>query len=275
MTISIITPSYQQAAWLPETIHSVLDQNGDLYEYHLLDGGSTDGSLEIIKSHADRFTSWVSQRDNGQADAINKGVSKSNGDILGWVNSDDILLPGALSHVRKQFEQNPGLELLCGMALVIDEESNVVSVKRKGIRSKLMASTGIINLMQPACFFTRNLWDRVDGLDEQLNWMLDTDLFYKMFKEARNIRRTGEYLACCRLQKDQKTQQTENSAFMQERELMRKRYPQMFHLNLQQKLARFWFRQTDLIESVTQKKHERLVKGMNVYHAASKLCSAA
>ncbi|HCK65102.1 MAG TPA: glycosyltransferase, partial [Anaerolineae bacterium] len=105
--VSIITPSYNQAKYLEQTIQSVLNQNYSEIEYILIDGGSNDGSINIIKKYQDKFAFWISEKDNGQADAINKGFAKATGDIVAWLNSDDYYLPETIAKVVKVFEANP------------------------------------------------------------------------------------------------------------------------------------------------------------------------
>ena len=109
--ISIITPSYNQGIFIEETILSVLDQNYPNLEYIIMDGGSTDNTVDIIKKYEDRITYWISEKDNGQSDAINKGFHKSTGDILHWLNSDDVLVPRALNMLVEYLSNNP--DIIC------------------------------------------------------------------------------------------------------------------------------------------------------------------
>src|ERR1044071_6803804 len=110
--VSIITPSYNQALYLEQTIQSVLEQDYPRIEYIVVDGASTDNSFEIIKKYNDRLGYWISEKDSGQAEAINKGFTRANGDILGWLNSDDYYMPGAVSAVVKCFEENPNAVMI-------------------------------------------------------------------------------------------------------------------------------------------------------------------
>ena len=125
--ISIVTPSYNQAEFLERTILSVLNQNYPNLEYIIIDGGSTDSSAEIIKKYERYLTYWVSEPDDGQADAINKGFAKATGDILAWLNSDDLYLPGALLKVKESF-QNAGIAFLYGHSILVDKEDRVIRI---------------------------------------------------------------------------------------------------------------------------------------------------
>jgi glycosyltransferase involved in cell wall biosynthesis len=126
--ISIVTPSYNQAQFLERTILSVLNQNYPNLEYIIVDGGSTDGSVEIIKKYEKYLAYWISKKDNGQADAINKGFQKSSGEILAWLNADDLYLPGTLLKVKKIFQKYRENNFIYGHSLLIDKEDNIMRV---------------------------------------------------------------------------------------------------------------------------------------------------
>ncbi|HNJ13431.1 MAG TPA: glycosyltransferase family 2 protein, partial [Anaerolineales bacterium] len=119
--VSIITPSYNQAAYLEQTLLSVLNQDHAPIEYIVVDGASKDASVEIIKKYSDRLAYWVSEKDGGQAEAINKGFARATGEIIAWLNSDDYYLPGAVSAAVKMFEANPEMVLVYGNMLAVDE----------------------------------------------------------------------------------------------------------------------------------------------------------
>src|SRR5450759_2806690 len=120
MKISVITPSYNQGQFLEETILSVINQNYPNLEYFIIDGGSTDNSIEIIKKYEKHLTYWVSEKDNGQAHAINKGFKKATGDIVCWINSDDLLIQGAINTISNYFSRNPDVQFINGYTLRID-----------------------------------------------------------------------------------------------------------------------------------------------------------
>src|SRR5580692_10231923 len=123
--VSIVTPSFNQGAFLERTICSVLAQNYAGLEYIVMDGGSTDGSLDVIARYASRLAYWSSGHDRGQADALSTGFAKATGSILGWINSDDILLPGALNHVVEYFRVHPQTDVVSGGALQIAEDDTL------------------------------------------------------------------------------------------------------------------------------------------------------
>jgi glycosyltransferase involved in cell wall biosynthesis len=126
LRISIITPSFNQAAFIGQTIDSVLSQQGDFeLDYRVVDGGSTDGTIDILKSYGDRLV-WTSERDDGQVDAINKGLRLATGDVVSWLNSDDVLLPGALQRVATAFAQHPEAEWVHGRCKIIDEHGRPI-----------------------------------------------------------------------------------------------------------------------------------------------------
>ena len=143
--VSVVTPSYNQGQFIEETILSVLKQDYPRIEYMVIDGGSNDGSVDIIKKYENSLAYWVSEVDNGQSHAINKGWSKCNGEIIAWINSDDTyVIPNAISEVVKGFQQNPEWAMLYGDSWYIDEHSNIIK-EREGYINKRTAIPFDIN----------------------------------------------------------------------------------------------------------------------------------
>ncbi len=176
--ISIVTPSFNQAEYLEACIESVLGQGYAHLEYMVLDGGSTDGSRTVIEKHAPRLAVWASEKDRGQANAVNKGWSKARGEILGWLNSDDQLAPGALEQVARAFRSNPGSAMIYGDIQEIDAHGRPVHLKHMAgfdVRSLLLGK----NMGQPGVFVTRRAYEALGGLDEQLSYALDFDYFLR------------------------------------------------------------------------------------------------
>src|SRR6185436_555558 len=124
--ISIVTPSFRQAHFIERTIRSVLEQGYPNLEYHVQDGGSTDGTVPILERYAPRLSSWASERDSGQSQAINRAFAKTSGDIMAWINSDDVLFPGALAYVADFFNRNPDVDVVYGHRVLIDEEDREI-----------------------------------------------------------------------------------------------------------------------------------------------------
>jgi glycosyltransferase involved in cell wall biosynthesis len=175
--ISLVTPSYNQAEYLEETIRSVLLQGYPNLEYFVFDGGSTDGSVEILRKYDGFLDGWVSERDRGQSDAINKGFARSTGAIVNWLCSDDILLPGALSHVGQAFVERPETEVLAAAAKYHFEDSSEPDFVRTPTAADLALLPGWNNILQPSCFFRRSLLRRPSPVRTDLHFAMDTELW--------------------------------------------------------------------------------------------------
>ena len=177
---SIVTPSFNTAQYLGDAIGSVLDQNYPNLDYLVMDGGSTDGTLDVLRSFGDRIR-WVSEKDNGQADAIRQGFERTDGDILTWLNSDDAFCPGAFSAVADFFSAHPDIDVVYGDANYVDSRGGLISrcvhVEPYSEHRLFRYSDFIV---QPAAFFRRRAYDAVGGIDPSYHWALDYDLWLKM-----------------------------------------------------------------------------------------------
>lgn len=182
LSISIVTPSYNQAAYLEATLRSVLAQ-GMPVEYLVVDGGSTDGSVDIIKKYADQLAWWVSEKDAGQADAINKGLRRASGEIVAWLNSDDIYLPGALRAAREAFAAHPKAGMVFGNVASIDAHGRTFNLQtfRPVALPDLMSFTII---SQPAVFMRRSVLEQAGYLDPSYHLLLDHHLWIRMARLA-------------------------------------------------------------------------------------------
>ena len=203
--ISIVTPSFNQAAYLDKTLRSVLGQRDLVHEYFVLDGGSDDGSADVIKKYESRLDYWVSEPDRGQCDAIHRGFARATGDVLYWINSDDVLLPGALEHVHAAFDAEPDLDVVTGWGVAIDGDDRIVKMRRRPHDSPRWASLGYVRVHQPCCFFRRRLYEQVGGLDHELHCVLDTELWYRMFRAGSRWGGVDRYLAAYRLHSEAKS----------------------------------------------------------------------
>ncbi len=182
-SVSIVTPSFNQAPFLEKTILSVLEQDYPNIEYMVVDGASTDGSLEIIRKHANRISWWVSEKDDGQADGINKGFKRATGDIVAWLNSDDFYLPGTVTRAVQALQDNPSAAFVYGDVQVVDEKGEVINILKYGDWGlKELASFHIIG--QPAVFMRRDALDRAGYLDTSFHYLLDHQLWLRLAMNA-------------------------------------------------------------------------------------------
>lgn len=201
--VSIVTPSFNQGRYLRRTIDSVLDQDYPHIEYFVFDGGSTDESVKILQGYGNRFF-WRSGPDAGQSDAINQGIRKSRGDILAYLNSDDILLPGAVSRIVEHFQRHPDCDLLYGNAYHIDENDRVLEPYPTAPYSfeRLVQSCCIC---QPATFWRRRVMDRIGLFDDTLHFAMDYEYWLRLARVRGTLRHVPDYLACSRVHGATKT----------------------------------------------------------------------
>ncbi len=181
--ISIVTPSFNQAQYIEQTILSVLEQNYVPLEYIVIDGGSTDGTLEILKRYEDRLR-WISEPDDGQADAINKGFRLASGDIFGWLNADDLYTPNALHAVAKSFEKHPDISFIYGDAQAIDEHDRLYGIRTHVSQTDFHTLVNVGDaIVQPAAFWRRQLWEAVGELDKSLHYTLDYEYWMRAARD--------------------------------------------------------------------------------------------
>jgi glycosyltransferase involved in cell wall biosynthesis len=178
--VSIVTPSLNQARFLEETIRSILAQDHPHIEYIIVDGGSTDRSLEIIHRYTDRLAWWVSEPDQGQTDAINKGFARAQGEILAWINSDDTYLPHAVSQAVGFLQEHPEVGMVYGDANLIDEDGIVVGRFPARQTDYRRLRRGYVHIPQQASFFRADLWRLVGPLDPTFYFAMDYDLWVRL-----------------------------------------------------------------------------------------------
>ncbi|WP_053058009.1 glycosyltransferase family 2 protein [Rubrobacter aplysinae] len=203
--ISIVTPSFNQAEYIEKTILSVLDQGYPNLEYIIMDGGSDDGSAEIIERYSDHLAYWQSQPDEGQTDALAKGFEKSTGDIQGWLCSDDLLEPHTLQEVAKTFTRNPDWQVAYGDSLWIDGEDNPIQPKKEIPFNRFIWMYDYNYLSQPSTFWRRELYEKVGGLDPSFNLAMDADLWAR-FAEHTGLHHVPRRWSRIRFYPEQKNQ---------------------------------------------------------------------
>ena len=201
--VSIVTPSFNQGKFLKRTIDSVLSQSYPNIEYIVIDGGSTDESIDVLKSYGNKFQ-WVSEKDDGQTDAINKGMRRSHGQILAYLNSDDVLLPGAIQSVVEFFKSHPNCGLLYGNADYVDVNDNYISSYKTAPYSfqRLIQDCMVC---QPAAFWRQSVREKIGDFDQQLNFVMDYDYWMRIAKSGCEIIFLQQKLANSRLYPETKT----------------------------------------------------------------------
>lgn len=178
--LSIVIPSFNQVRFLEECLQSVLEQSRVKVEVIVMDGGSTDGSADLLRRYAGRLAFWKSERDHGQADAVNRGWARAKGAVLGWLNSDDRYRPGALAAVAEAYTRNPRAAMLYGDTTEIHGDGTAAGCKSMvnfSLRSLLVGK----NMGQPGVFVARRAFAAVGGLDESLHYALDFEYFLRIW----------------------------------------------------------------------------------------------
>ena len=178
--VSIITPSFNQARYLEATIQSVLSQDHPRIEYMIVDGRSKDETIEIIKKHESKLAWWVSEKDKGQTDAINKGFARSNGEILAWINSDDTYEPDAVSAAVKYLQEHPEVGMVYGDCNFINEAGRVIGKFDSAQTSYRLLRQGYVHIPQQTMFFRADLWKQAGPLDPSFYFAMDYDLWTRI-----------------------------------------------------------------------------------------------
>ena len=178
--VSIITPSFNQGDYLAETMRSVLEQDYANIEYIVMDGGSTDNSVEVIQSFADRLAYWRSEPDKGQTDAINQGFARAHGQLLAWINSDDTYTPGAIKQAVQYLHEHPEVGMVYSDLNFVDERSRVIGKFPAAQTDLAHLRRGFVHVPQPATFFRAGLWQQVGPLDPSFFFAMDYDLWVRI-----------------------------------------------------------------------------------------------
>jgi glycosyltransferase involved in cell wall biosynthesis len=174
--ITIITPSYNQGSFIEETILSVINQGYPNLEYIIIDGGSTDNTVEIIQQYQQYLSYWISEKDGGQSDAINKGLNIATGSIINWLNSDDIMMPGCLYSIAGYFNENADVDIVYGNILFFNKDKEIIYTPFKAEQLHYYAH---ICMPQPAAFFSRKIIDTVGLIDQHIHFSMDWDLYVR------------------------------------------------------------------------------------------------
>lgn len=204
-SISLVTPSFRHGRFLERTILSVLAQEYRRLEYVVQDGGSDDGTLEILQSYGPRLSRWSSEPDGGQSQAINRGFAPTSGEVMGWLNSDDLLLPGALHRVGEMFRRHPEIDVVYGNRVLVDEhDMQVGRWVLPGHDGELLSWADYVP--QETLFWRRRAWERVGGrVDESFRFAMDWDLLIRMRDSGARFLHIRHLIGAFRVHASQKT----------------------------------------------------------------------
>lgn len=221
--ISIVTASYNQGQFIEETIQSVLNQNYPNLEYIIIDGGSTDNSVDIIKKYEQYLSYWVSEKDKGQANAINKGLQLCTGNIFNWLNSDDYLEPGALQKIAAAFAEEQ-VQMVAGKVRNFSTtEEEIIPNQNLSAKGLMCWETGV-KFVQPGVWMRRELIERCGGIDEQFHYAFDWDLYIRYLYHFPQVKELDDLLVHFRLHENSKTQSLRDRFTIEERKIIEKIY---------------------------------------------------
>jgi glycosyltransferase involved in cell wall biosynthesis len=203
--VSIITPSYNQGKYLDETMRSVLEQDYPHIEYLVIDGGSTDNTVDVIRSHENKLAYWCSEKDRGQTDAINKGFARAKGQILAYINSDDTYNPGAVRQAVNYLREHPDVGVVYSDLNFIDANSRVIGKFPAAQTDLRKLRRGYVHVPQPATFFRADFWKQVGPLDSTFFFAMDYDLWVRLAAVTKLQYLPGPIWANFRMHLDAKT----------------------------------------------------------------------
>lgn len=214
--VSIITPSYNQGQFIAYTIESVLNQTYPNIEYIVVDGGSTDDTMQVVERYADRIDLVIHEKDKGQSDAINKGFKAATGELVGWINSDDVLHEDCVERIVELYIKNPSGSIYYGSSLTILDKNNVESgVIKVDIPGKDHLVSRNYDVIQPGSFYSLDLVKKVGYLNESIHFSMDLDLWLRLLDKAPIYNFSEKPIACIRKWENTKTS-TGNKLFFQD-----------------------------------------------------------
>jgi len=205
LRISVVVPSFNQAKFIEQTLDSLLAEGFPHLEVVVVDGASTDATADVLRAFGPRLSSWVSEPDNGQADAINKGFRRSTGEIMAWLNSDDMIVPGTLHRVARFFAENPDVDVVYGDRILVDEEGRDIGRwVLPGHSGSLLKWVDFVP--QETLYWRRRAWQAIGGaVDERLRFAVDWDILLRFSKAGLKFAHIPEFLGIFRIHATQKT----------------------------------------------------------------------
>ena len=223
--ISIITPSFNQASFIGDALESVQRQNNENCEHLVIDGMSTDGTIDLLrdqtrnKGHQNIF--WISERDSGQSEALNKGFRRANGEIIGWLNSDDRYRANCFDHVVQAFKDNPDVDIIYGDYLMVDEAGKMLKIRREiEFNAFILLYHRILYIPTTATFFRRRIFKEGNWLDEKLQYAMDLEFFIRLSGRGYRFKHVPHLLADFRMQPGSKTCRAPHQQRMEHRQVV-------------------------------------------------------
>jgi glycosyltransferase involved in cell wall biosynthesis len=209
--ISIVTPSFNQVSFIGEALESVRLQNADNYEHLVIDGMSTDGTIDLLRkqqaaNRKQQNLRWISERDGGQSEALNKGFRQARGEIIGWLNSDDRYRPGCFEYIAQAFEENPEVDIFYGDYLIVNAVGSVLKIRREiEFNAFVLLYHRILYIPTTTTFFRRRVFEEDNWLDETLQYAMDLEFFIRLSKRGYRFKHIPQLLADFRMQPNSKT----------------------------------------------------------------------
>ncbi len=221
--VSLVTPSFNQGQYIEATINSVLSQHYESLEYIIIDGGSTDSSVDVIKKHAEKLAFWCSEKDTGQSNAINKGFRRSTGKYVGWLNSDDVLLPGSLRKMVGYLESDSAYDVVYGNTTFIGRSGSTFGKRLEIPFDRAIMIYGYNYIPQPSTLFRRSLLDELGFLDESLHYTMDHEFWLRVYDAGRKFCYANDFFSGYRFHLQSKGLGPAGS-IERERDLLKKRF---------------------------------------------------
>ena len=233
--ISIVTPSFNQANFIGEALGSVRGQNYENWEHLVIDGRSSDGTIDLLQyetaTSGQCKLSWVSERDTGQSEALNKGFRRATGEIIGWLNSDDRYRANCFDHVAQAFKDNPDVDIIYGDYLLVDEAGKMLKIRREiEFNAFILLYHRILYIPTTATFFRRRIFEERNWLDEKLQYAMDLEFFIRLSERGYRFKHIPQLLADFRMQPNSKTCRAADRQRMEHRQVVFAAAPIFRHL---------------------------------------------